>query len=139
MVTLRKLSKTTALLCFGSLCMACAQGVDDIKTANAYSWGLVGTPSTQSSAEKAARVLFKDATDKVILEVASSATLEGKMYVLCVLKRRGSAFYAQVKDTIDVKNSQVTVFSGSVLSKAQAAAVVEQIEKFNCDHLASGA
>lgn len=138
MITFSKLSRIGALVSLGAFSAAQGQGVDDIKTANAYSWGLVGTPSTQSSAEKAARVLFKDATDNVILEVASNATLEGKMYVLCVLKRRGSAFYAQVKNSIDIKNSQVTVFSGSVLSKASTAAVVEQIEKFNCDHLASG-
>jgi hypothetical protein len=138
MIKTSKLLEVGALLCAGAVFAAHANDVDDVKTASAYSWGLVGTPSTQSSAEKAARVLFKNASDEVIYEVANNATLEGKMYVLCLMKRRGSSFYAQVKNSIDVKNSQVTVFSGSVLSKAPTEVIIGQIEKFNCDHLAVG-
>jgi hypothetical protein len=109
--------------------------IDDIKTANAYSWGVVGTPSDRSRAEKAIRILFKQAPDDVVVAATTDATPAGKMYVLCLLKKRHSTSYDNVKNSIDAKNTQVTVFSGSVLSKVPAEVVISVIEKFECDHL----
>jgi hypothetical protein len=111
------------------------QLTQDIQIATAYSWGVVGTPSAPSTAEIAARKLYKYASAEYIYAQSDGGSIEGQMYLLCLLKKKNQLLYKQAKAKLDVQKTEVTVFSGSVLSKAPTSTILSQIEKFNCSAL----
>ena len=109
--------------------------VQDIKSASKYSWGMVGTPSDYTIPEKAIRILYQRLSAEEIYEIASNASIEGTMYLLCALRRKQSPLYQQLKSQIEIETTTVVVFTGSVLSRIAASSIISQIEKFNCDPL----
>ena len=112
--------------------------ISDVKTATTYSWGVVGTPSKATPAENAARVLFKNANEKTLTDLRNGATTEGQMYVLCVLKRKYPKIYRKEIMKTDYSSSQVSIFTGSILSRTSAKNILRQIEKHNCSALSWG-
>jgi hypothetical protein len=110
--------------------------IEDIKTTAAYSWGVVGTPAATSPAENAARILYKNADEKTILNLLPSATLEGQMYLMCILRKKYPSFYKVTKKKIVfTQMDEVSIFTGDILSKKSVFNVIRQIEKYNCSAL----
>lgn len=107
----------------------------DIKNANTYSWGVVGTPSAMTRAENAARILHSNADKNTLSSLLNGATTEGQMYVLCVLKRKYPFQYLKEIKKINYETGQVSIFTGSVLSKSSAKNILKQIEKYKCSPL----
>ncbi len=105
--------------------------------ANVYTWGLVGTPGAISSEEAAARELARHWNAAQLLAALPAASVEGRLYLLCIVNRLHPARYAQAKQAADLSpTQQASIFSGSVLRRVPAQDVIQQFERSRCEPLA---
>jgi hypothetical protein len=112
-----------------------SKSVDVILVAQRYSWGLVGIPAHSSEEEIAARNIYKFGTTVQVYDVFEKSSNEGKMYFLCILKRRSKESYVKAVAAIKDKNELVSIFSGDVLQKIPMSIIIKEIEVNNCDPL----
>ena len=112
---------------------ATTQAVQD---ATYYSWGAVGTPAVESAGELAARSLARNHSSADVIKLIPDAKPEGKLYLLCVLRKIGPQDYAKAKALAGfTKETKVSTFSGNVLTSESAFEVLRQIETSNCSAL----
>lgn len=109
--------------------------IKEIQLAQRYSWGIVGSPPEYTKTEIAIRILYDELTPTELYSTAKDASIEGKIYLLCALKRKKTKLYEKLKSEIQTQELDVTTFSGSILSKEPASSIISQIDKFNCDPL----
>lgn len=108
----------------------------NIQNATHYSWGAVGTPATESAGEMAARTLARDSPPDEVMRLIPAARPEGKLYLLCVMRKIAPRDYAKAKAIAALTNkTRVSTFAGNVLTSESAFAVLLQIEASNCGAL----
>lgn len=108
---------------------------DVVSAAEKYSWGKVGVPANSSKEELAAREIYKLGNAMQVYEMLDKANDEGKMYLLCILKKKNQEKYAKAVTAIKNKNELISVFSGDVLQKIPMSNVIKQISDHSCDPL----
>ncbi|OWQ91902.1 hypothetical protein CDN99_05915 [Roseateles aquatilis] len=97
---------------------------------------MVGTPGAISEEENAARKVFRDWSRNEVFRALPTANPEGKLYLLCVVRRRFPDRYAEAKALAGLaQDQQVSVFSGSVLRKVLASDLIGQFERSACEPL----
>lgn len=107
-----------------------------VQDATYYSWGAVGTPAVESAGELAARALARDYSPEDVAKLIPAARPEGKLYLLCVLRKIAPRDYAKAKARAGLSNeTKVSTFTGNVLTSESASAVLHQIETSNCGAL----
>lgn len=129
--------RTTALLAMMATSLAALANGDSIaeavQNATYYSWGAVGTPAVESSGELAARVLARDHSPGEVIKLIPDARPEGKLYLLCIMRKIAPQDYAKAKALAGFTNeTKVSTFTGNVLTLESASAVLQQIETSNC-------
>lgn len=113
-----------------------SERASDIQNATQYSWGAVGTPAAESAGELAARELARGFSPADVIKLIPAARPEGKLYLLCVLRKIAPRDYAKAKALAAFTNeSRVSTFTGNVLTSESASAVLLQIEATNCGAL----
>lgn len=104
-----------------------------IAQARFYAWGLVGTPGQISDEERAARVIAGDWPSQKLVASISQANVEGRLYLLCVARRKFPDDYENAKSLAGFSaGQQVSIFSGSVLQKVEAEDLIRQLEASHC-------
>lgn len=104
-----------------------------IANARFYAWGVVGTPGRTSEEEQAARIIARDWPSQKLMASISQANAEGRLYLLCVARRRFPDDYANAKSLAGFSAGQrVSIFSGSVLQKVEAEDLIRQLEASHC-------
>ncbi|MDB5851709.1 MAG: hypothetical protein JWP29_5461, partial [Rhodoferax sp.] len=111
------------------------QALSTIGTAKTYAWGLVGTPAKVTDTELAARMLFQKATPGDLSQAIGTASNEGKMYLLCIIKRTDDKLFTKLTANNKFDQERISSFHGDVLKTTDAQRIVDQIKKSNCDPL----
>lgn len=107
-----------------------------VQNASYYSWGAVGTPAVESAGELAARALARDFLPADLVKLIPAARPEGKLYLLCVLRKIAPRDYGKAKALAALTNeTRVSTFTGNVMTTESASAVLLQIEASNCGAL----
>lgn len=110
--------------------------VGNVQNASYYSWGAVGTPAVESLAELAARALARNFLSADVIKLIPAARPEGKLYLLCVLRKIAPRDYGKAKALAALTNeTRVSTFTGNVMTTESASAVLLQIEASNCGAL----
>lgn len=109
---------------------------ESLTQARFYAWGMVGTPGAISVEESSARELAKSWSADRIARVIAEANPEGRLYLLCILRRNDPSAYAVAKAKAGFEaEQQVSVFAGNVLRKVPVSDVTRQIEASACEPL----
>ena len=104
-----------------------------IAHARFYAWGVVGTPGQISEEEQAARAIARDWSSQKLVASIPQANAEGRLYLLCVLRRKFPTDYPKAKSLAGFSAGQrVSIFSGSVLQKVEAEDLIRQLEASHC-------
>lgn len=107
-----------------------------LANARFYAWGMVGTPGQISIEEMSARGVARKWSLQNIRYRLLEANIEGRLYLLCVVRRNYPDEYQELKNISGIRLGQkVTVFSGSVLQNVDAGALMEQFERSRCEPL----
>ena len=107
-----------------------------LANARFYAWGAVGTPGEMSAEEMAARGVAQHGTAKEIRTALSVANAEGRLFLLCVARRKFPDAYPELKRTSGVQADQrISLFSGNVLRQVAAGEVMAQFERSGCEAL----
>lgn len=111
--------------------------LEALAQARFYSWGWVGTPPGPSSEEQAARAVAKSWSAEQLVQALPRANAEGKLYLLCVIRRLHPKAYAgALRDSGLSADTPVSVFTGTVLQTVPARPLIEQLERSRCEPLA---
>ena len=79
---------------------------------------------------------MRDYSSADVIELISDVKPERKLYLLCVLRKIGPQDYAKSKALAGLtKETEVSTFSGNVLTSESAFEVLRQIETSNCSAL----
>lgn len=109
---------------------------NELAQARFYAWGMVGTPGAVSPEEMSARDLATRWSGAQIARAIDAANPEGRLYLLCVLRRQHPTLYPKARSQAAfTSDQQVSVFSGNVLQKVPVDQVLRQIEAGNCEPL----